>query len=427
MPPVHVARRIAGVEYAIRDIVAAGKRLEATGRQVTYLNIGDPNKFDFAPPPHVMEAFARAARDTKFTSYAPSEGIPALREAIAAREKVKVDDVLVTAAMSEGILACFASMLDAGDDVLLPSPCYPLYQALANLFEAHPALYRCDPRTWEPDLDHVRSLVTPRTRCLVVIDPNNPTGVVYSETTLKGLVEIARWAKIPIFLDQAYDRLTFAPRGAGLPACAGAGGDARPASGASVPPAPGQAGRLPHQGPDLMALRGDVPVIVGYSMSKVFIFPGARCGYLAFHGKELEGVRDGAARLGRARLCSNHPIQQAFLAGLTGPMDFLPGVIAKLRERAALTTKRLNAIPGLSCVAPQAAFYAFPKIEKSAWKDDQAFVLDLLEATGILTVHGAGFSSALDGPYFRIVFLLPTAELETAYDAMGKFMRERVG
>lgn len=392
MPPVHVARRIAGVEYAIRDIVAAGKRLEAAGRKVTYLNIGDPNKFDFAPPPHVMEAFARAARDTKTTSYAPSEGIPALREAIAAREKVPIDDILVTAAMSEGILACFASMLDAGDDVLLPSPCYPLYQALANLFEAHPALYRCDPKTWQPDLDHIRSLVTPRTRCLVVIDPNNPTGVVYSEATLKGLVEIARWAKIPIFLDQAYDRLTFGARG-----------------------------------PDLMALRGDVPVIVGYSMSKVFIFPGARCGYLAFHGKELEGVRDGAARLGRARLCSNHPIQHAFLAGLTGPMDFLPGFLAKLRERASITSKRLSGMPGLSCVPPQAAFYAFPKIVRSVWKNDLAFVMDLLEATGILTVHGAGFSSALDGPYFRIVYLLPSAELEAAYDAMERFMRERVG
>ena len=392
MNPIPAARRMEHVEYAIRDIVAAGRKLEATGRKVTYLNIGDPNKFDFAPPPHVIETFVRAVRDTQASGYAPSEGIPALREAIAAREKLPVEEVLVTAAMSEGIQGVFASLLNPGDDVLLPSPCYPLYQAVTHLYEGRENLYRCRPKTWEPDLADVERRVTPKTRLLVVIDPNNPTGVVYSEATLKGLVDIARRRDLPIFLDQAYDRLTFGPRGA-----------------------------------DLMALRDDVPVIVGYSMSKVFLYPGARCGYLAFHGKELSEIRDGAIRLGRARLSSNHPVQQAFLAGLTGPMDFLGPTIEKLKRRAAITHRRLNTIPGISCVAPQAAFYAFPKLEKTVWKTDQEFVMDLLQSTGILTVHGSGFSSALDGQYFRIVFLLPEAELEAAYDAIGKFMGERLG
>lgn len=385
------SRRIAKVEYAIRDLVVAGRKLEAAGRRVTYLNIGDPNKFDFAPPPHVVEAFAKAVRDLKTSGYAPSEGIPALREAVAAREKIAVDDVIVTSAMSEGIQSLFAALLDPGDNVLLPSPCYPLYQAVTNLYEGEENLYRCDPKTWEPDLADVERRVTARTRLLVVIDPNNPTGVVYSDATLKGLVDIARRRHLPIFLDQAYDRLSFDPRKS-----------------------------------DLMTWRGDVPVIVGYSMSKVFLYPGARCGYLAFHGKELADLREATLRLSRARLSSNHPIQHAFLAALTGPTDYLPPVVAKLRARAAITERRLNAIPGLSCVAPRAAFYAFPKIERTVWKSDNDFVLDLLNATGILTVHGSGFSKALDGQYFRVVFLPPERELEAAYEAIGDFMRERL-
>lgn len=392
MRDVPVASRTGGVEYAIRDLVVAARRVEAQGRDVLYLNIGDPDRYDFAPPPHVREAWARAAADPRAAAYAPSEGLPALREAVALREGLSPEDVIVTAGMSEGIRDVVAALLDPGDEVLLPSPCYPLYQAVTRLYEGRPVFHRCDPRTWQPDLEDVARRVGPRTRLLVVIDPNNPTGAVYGEATLAGLVAIADRAGIPIFLDQAYDGMTFAPRG-----------------------------------PDLKALRGGVPVVVGYSMSKVFLAPGARCGYLAFHGRELAGLRDAVLRLARARLSTNHPAQHAFLAALTGPMDFLGDVLARLRERAALTARRLAAMPGVSLTPPAAAFYAFPRLDRSVWADDRAFVLDLLETAGVLAVHGAGFSDALDGPYFRVVYLPPPETLAAAYDRLDAFLRERLG
>ncbi len=392
---IPVASRVAGFTYAIRNIVAEAKKVEASGRKVQYLNIGDPIPFGFRTPPELVEAVARAVRDGH-NGYTPSPGIVEAREAVAADFSAhgvptSPDRVLLTSGTSEGIELTLGALADAGDEVLVPSPTYPLYTAVLAKIGAKAVYYRTDPaRGWLPDLDHVESLVGPRTKALVSIDPNNPTGAIYPDEVRRAMIGLADRHGFPLLADEVYGDLGYD---------------------GPVPP--------------MAALAPDAPVISFSSLSKAYLAPGWRAGWLAVgRSPRLDDVLAGIKKLADGRLCSPGPMQYAIAAALRGDRSHQDATRAALRERAELTTTRLNAIPGLSCVAPRAAFYAMPKVELPAGKTDHDYVLALLRATGVLVVYGSGFGTAPEDGYFRVVFLAPPSELAAIYDTIAAFTSE---
>jgi alanine-synthesizing transaminase len=392
---IPVARRITGFVYAIRNIVAEARKVEAAGRKVRYLNIGDPITFGFETPPHLVEAVVRAVRDGH-NGYAPSVGIEPAREAVAAEcssrgMPVTPDRVVITSGTSEGIELALTALAEAGDEVLVPVPTYPLYTAVLAKIGARPVFYRTDPsRGWLPDVDHVRSLVSPATRALVVIDPNNPTGATYSSEIRRGLIELAERHNFPLLADEVYGDLAF--------------------------DGPVQA---------LAALDPDAPVISFSSLSKAYLAPGWRAGWMAVGRTErLDEVLGGIRKLADGRLCATGPMEYAIEAALTGDRTHQDRFRAALRERAELTTRRLNAIEGMTVVAPTAAFYAMPRVALPPGVTDEDFVLALLRATGVLCVYGSGFGTRPEDGFFRVVFLASPAELSGIYDAIDSFTRE---
>jgi alanine-synthesizing transaminase len=392
---IPVAPRVGGFVYAIRNIVAEARKVEAAGQRVRYLNIGDPITFGFRTPAHMVEAVERAMRDGH-NGYAPSVGILAAREAVTAEcvqrgMPMHPDRVVVTAGTSEGIELALTALAGPGDDVLIPVPTYPLYTAVLAKIGARPVFYRTDPdRGWQPDLDHVRSAITPATRALVVIDPNNPTGASYRSDARRALVDLADRHNFPLLADEVYADLAFdGPVGA------------------------------------LAALNPDAPVITFSSLSKAYLAPGWRTGWLAVSRTDrLDDVLAGIKKLADGRLCSTGPMEYALVAALTGDRSHQRTFREALRQRAAVTTERLNAIDGITCVAPTAAFYAMPKVALPPGKTDEDFVLALLRATGVLCVYGSGFGTSPEEGFFRVVFLASPAELADIYTAIGAFTGE---
>ncbi|HXH06993.1 MAG TPA: aminotransferase class I/II-fold pyridoxal phosphate-dependent enzyme [Vicinamibacterales bacterium] len=400
MPPrpsamIPVAGRIGGFVYAIRNIVEEARRVEASGRRVHYLNIGDPVAFGFQPPAHLVEAVARAMRDGH-NGYAPSAGIPAAREAVAAEltargMPVHPDRVVITSGTSEGIELALTALAEPGAEVLVPAPTYPLYTAVLAKVGARPVFYRTDPgQGWLPDLDHLRRLIGPASRALVVIDPNNPTGAVYPDAVRRELVALADRHNLPILADEVY-------------------------------------GDLAYDGPvkALASVDPDAPVISFSSLSKGYLAPGWRAGWLAVGRTErLDDVLAAIRKLADGRLCSPAPMQHAIVAALTGDRSHQHRFRAALAERAAVTMARLRAIDGVSCAAPAAAFYAMPRVSLPPGSTDVDYVLGLLRATGVLCVYGSGFGLAPEAGYFRVVFLAPPAELAEIFDLIAGFTRE---
>jgi alanine-synthesizing transaminase len=391
---IRVSSRVGGFSYAIRNIVAEARTAEASGRRIRYLNIGDPIQGGFRTPPHLVAAVDRAMRDGH-NGYVPSVGIPEAREAVAAEYSgrgvpVTADRVVLTSGTSEGIELTLSALVDAGDDVLVPTPTYPLYTAVAAKIGARAVYYRTDPeRGWLPDLDDLKRRLTAKTRALVVIDPNNPTGAVYPEPVRRALIDIGERAGIPILADEVYSDVAF-------------------------------------DGPTplLGSLAPDAAIISFSSLSKAYLAPGWRAGWLAVGRSErLDDALAAIRKMADGRLCSPGPMQYAVVAALTGDRSHQREFAAALRERAAVTTARLNAIEGISCVAPRAAFYAMPRVALPPGRTDEDFVLGLLRATGILCVYGAGFGTAPEQGFFRIVFLLPPDVLHGIYDEMAEFTR----
>jgi len=389
---VPVARRVSGFTYAIRNIVAEARKVEAAGRTVRYLNIGDPIPFGFKTPPHLIEAVDRAMRDGQ-NGYTPSPGIAEAREAVAhdftARGLPTVADrVLLTSGTSEGIELTLGALANEGDEVLVPTPTYPLYTAVLAKIGARAVYYRTDPtRGWLPDLDHIRRLVSPATKALVVIDPNNPTGAVYPRDVRLALLEISDRHAVPILADEVYGDLAYD---------------------GSVAP--------------IGSLNPDALIVSFSSMSKAYLAPGWRAGWLAVGRSErLDGVLAAIKKLADGRLCSPGPMQYAITAALTGDRSHQVAFRAALRERAALTTAALNAIPGMSCVEPKGAFYAMPKVELPPGRTDEDYVLSLLREAGVLCVYGSGFGTKPEDGFFRVVFLAEPAELRAIYAAMADF------
>ncbi len=393
--PIRAANRVHRFTYAIRQVVAEAKKVEATGRAVRYLNIGDPNAFGFVTPPHLIEAAAKAMRDGH-NGYTASAGILPAREAAAADfsargVEVSPDRVLITSGTSEGIELALTAIVNEGDDVLVPSPTYPLYTAVLAKIGANPVYYRTDPaRGWLPDLDHMARAVTTKTRALVLIDPNNPTGAIYPEALRRELIDFAVTRGLVILADEVYGDLGFD---------------------GPVPP--------------MAALAPDAPIISYSSLSKAYLAPGWRAGWMAVGATpQLDEALAAIKKLADGRLCSPGPMQYAVTAALTGDRSHQVAFRKELKLRSDLTVARFNAMPGMQVVAPQAAFYAMPQVALPPGKTDEDFVLGLLRARGILVVHGSGFGLPADGGYFRVVFLASPAELASIYDDVADFARE---
>lgn len=393
--PVPVASRVNRFSYAIRNIVAEAKAVEASGKHVRYLNIGDPVAFGFQTPPHVIDAATRAMRDGH-NGYLPSIGILEARTAVADDYSSRgvamtPDRVLITTGTSEGIDLALNALVDEGDDVLVPSPTYPLYTAILAKIGATPRFYRTDPaRDWLPDLDHLRSLITTRTRVLVVIDPNNPTGAVYPPAVRRALLDLAEEHDLTILADEVYGELGFD-------------------------------GPVPLLG----ALDPDAPVISFSSLSKAYLAPGWRTGWLvAGTTPRLNDALAAMKKLADGRLCSPGPMQHAVAAAISGDRTHQVAFRAALAERGRITTEMLNAVPGMRCVAPRAAFYAMPSVTLPPGRTDEDYVLALLRATGILCVYGSGFGVPAERGYFRIVFLANPDDLKSIYQDIGAFTRE---
>ncbi|MFL6278935.1 MAG: aminotransferase class I/II-fold pyridoxal phosphate-dependent enzyme [Vicinamibacterales bacterium] len=392
---IPVAERVRGFSYAIRNIVAEARKLENSGRTVRYLNIGDPIIFGFRTPPHMIEAVERAMRDGE-NGYAPSAGILEAREAVAAEciqrgMPMHPDRVVVTSGTSEGIELALTALAGPGDEVLIPVPTYPVYTAVLAKIGARPVFYRTDEgRGWQPDVEHIRTLITSSTRALVVIDPNNPTGATYSTDARRALVDIAYHHNFPLLADEVYADLAF---DGPVPAIA--------------------------------AVNPDAPVITFSSLSKAYLAPGWRAGWLAVAQTDrLDEVLTAIRKLADGRLCSTGPMEHAIAAALTGDRSHQQAFRDALRERAHVTWEKMNAIDGISCVAPTAAFYAMPRVTLPPGKTDEDFVLGLLRATGVLCVYGSGFATAPGDGYFRVVFLASPAELREIYQLIAGFTHE---
>ncbi len=394
---MRASRRSLGVEYAIRDILLPARELESKGAEIIKLHIGDPNKWDFETPKHVRQALCRAV-EINDNGYAESEGYIELRKAILEKEKQKngvsvdISDCVVTNGVTEAIQMVTAATIENGDEVLVPGPGYPTYSEFTKFFGGSPVSYKADEAlNWEPDIDDLRKKITPRSKYIVVINPNNPTGALYSTKVLKQIVDLAGEHDLFIISDEIYDLMTF--------------------DGVHHSPA---------------SFSKDLPVILFNGFSKVDLLPGWRLGYSVFCDPEgkLDDIKEGVMKQLRLRLSANNPCQMAVIEALKGPKDHLEVTNRKLRERRDFCYKRINEIPGLSTKKPQAAFYIFPKIESDHWKNDKDFVLDILKNAHVLFVPGTGFSPEYGKMHFRSIFLPPVETLEKAFDSIEQYMKK---
>jgi alanine-synthesizing transaminase len=391
---VQAAARLERVRYAIRDMAVLAEQLAREGKTILPLNIGDPLSFDFRTPPHLIAAVEKAMRDG-YNGYAPSLGIPEAVEAIhaeAARKKIRnIQSVFLTAGVSEALDICLTALVNAGENVLTPCPDYPLYSAVLAKLGAEPNSYLLDEANdWQPDLQDIARKINSGTRAIVVSNPNNPTGAVYSHQTLERIAEMARRNNLVIFADEIYDKLVLE----------------------GAPPT------------SLAALAPDVPVVTFNGLSKSYLVPGWRVGWGVVSG-EAAAVKpyiEGIHQLLRARLCSNHPQQFAVRPALEGPQDHLAEVRGKLRSRRDLTVRACRMTPHMSCVAPRGAFYAFPRVDLP--DSDEQFVKKLLVEKHVLLVHGTGFGQAPGTKHVRIVFLADEETLTRAYEALRAFITE---
>jgi alanine-synthesizing transaminase len=389
-----VSKKVAGVEYAIRDIVSAATKLEKQGKKIQYLNIGDPVLYGFQPPDHVKEALIKAIQKGE-NYYAPSEGLPELRDLISQKEhkkglSVSSDDILVTNGVSEGLDMIMSSIVEEGDEVLLPGPYYPPYASYIRLHGGIPIEFAVDLDNSTPDIDDIRSKITPKTIAICLISPNNPTGVVFNEKALKDLVDVANENNLYIICDEIYDQIIFDEKFVGIGKVAGTS-----------------------------------PVILLNGFSKVHLMSGWRIGYIAFNNSPaLEQLRENLPKLARVRISTNLPVQHAALESLRGPQEYISKFVSELKTRRDLVVKRLNSMPGLSCTNPKGAFYAFPKIEQSKFDSDKEFVMELLNSKGVLTVHGSGFGKQYGSGHFRLVFLPNLNVLDLALDKIEEFVSQ---
>jgi aspartate/methionine/tyrosine aminotransferase len=383
-----------GVEYAIRDIVLAARKVEQSGMQVDYLNIGDPVQFGFQPPENVKQALINSINRGE-NYYSTSEGLLELREEIAKKENAKglsitADDILITNGVSEGLDMVISSIVEEGDEVLLPGPYYPPYASYVRLHGGIPVEFSVDLNNSTPDIEDIKSKITSKTVAICLISPNNPTGVVFNENALKELVDVANQHNLYIICDEIYDQIIFDDKFVGIGKVA-----------------------------------GDSPIIILNGFSKVHLMSGWRIGYIAFNqSPQLESIREHLPKLARVRIATSLPVQHAALESLRGPQNYINDFVSEMKKHRDLVVKRLNEMPGLSCPNPKGAFYAFPKIEDNRFGTDKEFVTKLLESKGVLTVHGSGFGELYGSGHFRLVYLPSLEILDSAMNKIEEFVSQ---
>lgn len=392
IPHIQPANRTRNITYAVRDIVLLAQEAARAGKEMLYLNIGDPNQFDFQTPPHILNAIQYALFQN-MNGYSPSSGIkPALAaiEREAHRNGIKnILDLFITTGASEGIEICLTALANPGDNVLVPLPGYPLYSAiLSKLDVVENAYYLDEENDWQPNLEDIASKINTKTRAIVLINPNNPTGSVCSEETLRGLIDLALRHNLVIFADEIYDKLVLDGK----------------------------------KHISIASLNRDASVITFNGLSKSYLAPGFRIGWIIVSGREpvMRSYIEAINKILRARLCANHPIQYAIQPALEGDQSHLKAVIAKLSRRRDITVDRLNSIPCISCVKPRGAFYAFPRLHIE--ERDDLFIHGLVRETGVVVVPGSGFGQISGTGHFRVVFLPPEQILEKAFSQLENYM-----
>ncbi len=393
---VKITDRVKKLEFSILDVVIAAKKLEKEGKEIIYLNIGDPIQYDFDTPQHIKNAMIDAIQEG-FNVYSDPRGELELREAISEKEKkinnidISPEDIIVTAGVSEALSFLLAAVIHPGDEVLIPGPAYPPYISMTEFFDGKPIMYRTiEDMGWNPDLEDIQKKISDKTKVLIVITPNNPTGLIYKEKVLKEISDLAGEHDILVISDEIYDQITF---------------DKKHISTA--------------------AISGDVPVIGVNGFSKAYLQPGWRLGYLYSHDPEnkLGDLLENLVKEARIRISTNSPAQKAAIAALRGPQDHIKEMNKKLKERRDYAIKRVNEIEGINATKPEGAFYMFPRVELGErWDNDLEFVLDLLKKTGVLIVHGSGFDPEYGSGHFRMVFLPQVEILEKAFQKIEEFM-----
>ncbi len=385
------AVRTDNITYAIRDILLVADEVAKTGKEMLYLNIGDPNIYDFEPPRHLVEASYRAMLMNK-NGYAPSSGIKEAVQAIrdeGAKKGIKnIRDVFVTHGASEAIDICLTALVNDGENVLTPTPGYPLYTAISAKLSAYENPYYLDESNgWQPDIDDIKKKINSKTKAIVLINPNNPTGSLYKKEILEEIIKLAEENNLVIFADEIYDKLLF----------------------------DGQ------KHISIASLNSEVPMITFGGLSKNYMVPGFRIGWGIVSGNEakLKDYLGAINRILRSRLSANHPEQYGIKIALEGDQSHLVEAMKKLQVRRDITFEMLNQVEGISCVKPEGAFYAFPKIETD--KTDFEFVTGLIKETGVVVVHGSGFGQVPGTRHFRVVFLPEDDILRRAYKKIGDF------
>lgn len=388
------AVRTENITYAVRDIIVLANEVAKTGKEMLYLNIGDPNLYDFEPPRHMVEATYKAMLDNK-NGYSPSSGIKPALDAIeheAERKGIKnIQDIFVTTGASEAIELALTALVNDGENVLTPTPGYPLYTAISSKLQMMENPYYLDEENgWQPDIEDIKSKINNKTKAIIIINPNNPTGSIASYDTLKELVNLAVENDLVIFADEIYDKLLF--------------DENKLVSIASINP--------------------DASVITFGGLSKNYMVPGFRIGWGIVSGQKavLEDYIEAINKMLRARLSANHPEQYGIPPALEGDQSHLTIALEKLTRRRNMTVDMLNAVPGISCVKPEGSFYAFPKID--IINEDSHFISELIKATGVVVVPGSGFGQKPGTKHFRVVFLPQDDVLEKAYKNIGEFFEQ---
>ncbi|MBI1939720.1 MAG: aminotransferase class I/II-fold pyridoxal phosphate-dependent enzyme [Ignavibacteriales bacterium] len=390
------AVRTEKVTYAVRDIVVLANEVAKTGKEMLYLNIGDPNLFDWEPPKHLVEETYKAMLKN-FNGYAPSSGIKQAIEAIekeAEKKGIKnVQDIFVTTGASEAIDICLTALVNDGENVLTPTPGYPLYTAIQSKLQMYENPYYLDENNgWQPNIDDIKSKINEKTRAIILINPNNPTGSNSSPETLNQIIELAKEHNLVIFADEIYDKLLMDGK----------------------------------KHTSIASLNSEVPVITFCGLSKNYMVPGFRIGWGIVSGNRnvLKDYIEAINKLLRARLSANHPEQYAIAPSLLGDQSHLEVAMKKLTKRRDLTVEMMNAVNGISCVAPEGSFYAFPRLHNIS--NDAHWAKELISETGVVIVPGSGFGQVPGTQHFRIVFLPPENILEKAYKAIAQFNEKYV-
>ena len=399
MQPIQKSSKLSNVCYDIRGpVMAHARQMEEEGHRIIKLNIGNPAPFGFDAPEEIIQDVIRNLPNA--SGYSDSNGLFSARKAIMhyTQEKkiqnVRIEDIYIGNGVSELIVMAMQGLLNNGDEVLIPSPDYPLWTAAVTLAGGNPVHYICDEQSdWLPDCDDIRGKITPNTRAIVLINPNNPTGALYPVALLEEIVEIARTHQLILYSDEIYDKVLYDG----------------------------------HTHTSIASLAEDVLCITFNGLSKNYRAAGYRAGWLVVSG-EKHHARDyieGLTMLASMRLCANVPAQYGIQTALGGyqSIDDLVAPSGRLCKQRDAAWELLTAIPGVSCVKPKAAMYLFPKLDPKMYPiaDDQQFVLELLQKERVLVVQGTGFNW-IEPDHFRVVFLPNVDDLNEAIGRIERFL-----